>query len=1026
MTKIILALMILLSALTTRAFSQTATAEEETAALMLQADQAVNTGDYSTARLNFQKALDLYEHQKNPKAVADASYNLGVVCIALSNYAEARKALRQALALHEKLKDDQAAASDMTEIANIEFFQTNYEESLKIGQKALAIHEKEQNQKGIADTLRVIGMTYQFQGDYEKALDYLERSLTAATEIGDKRGIAKSLRGIGGVHWRKSNLTLALQLYEKALPMAEETQDRETQSRLLGNIGLVVWNQGDFGSALDYYQRSLKIAEETGIQQIAALNLYNMGLLYMNQGELTKALDSLQRSLELSRQLGDKGLESVCIHGLGEVNRYLGNLNLAKEYFEKSLRLSQETGEKRTQAYALKDIGMMDMELHNYAAALRYFQKSMHLYEELQEQRAIADSLVNIGEIHSIRGDQDRALEYYTKALSIHNSLGHKPGMANTYQMMGEAYYKKGDMLEAESDLQKAINIAEDMGHSHMQWQSLYAMGQVLRDTGRTGEGLQSLKEAINTVEKMRSELQSGEEKTAFLQEKLNLYQDTVKLLLADGNIPDAFEYVQKSKARAFLDMLAEARIDPDINLESEYREKKRNLVKELVDAEKNIQDERDQDSVDQAKLQHLQRNMDQLEVDYSNLILEIRKVNPRYADVQYPEPLKLAEAQALLDDNSVLLEYLVGNRGSFLFAITTDGVRTFDLPNEQTLTQHITQIREALLKPDAAYQITEQSHTKYVKLARTLYSNLIEPAASVLDGKKRIVIAADGALNYLPFEVLLTHRIKTEGIDFSKLPYLAKDFEVQYVPSASVLASIMKSDRPIPEEGQKALVAFADPVLRNLPATKGKTGESISGVRGWVGTLSPLPNARTEVERIARLFPKDDVTVLIGSEASERNLKRMDLQKFRKLHFASHGLIDEEKPEYSALLLSGESHGEEDGYLTMREVFDLKLNADLVVLSACKTGLGKEIRGEGVTGISRAFLCAGTPSVLVTLWDVYDRSTADLMTSFYRAHETRGMNKAAALKEAQVEMIRSKKYSHPYYWAPFVLIGSR
>jgi CHAT domain-containing protein/tetratricopeptide (TPR) repeat protein len=1026
MSKIILALIILLSTLTARAFSQTARAEEETAALMLQADQAVNTGDYSTARLQFRKALDLYQQQKDLKSIADASYNLGVVCIALSNYTEARKALKQALALHEKLKDDQAVASDLTEIADIEFYQTNYEESLKLAQKALAIHEAKKNQKGIADSLRIIGMTYQFQGDYEKALEYLERSLTVATENGDKRGIAKSLRGIGGVHWRKSNLSLALELYEKALPMAEETRDPDTQARLLGNIGLVVWNQGDFAKALDYYQRSLKIAEDTGIQQIAALNLFNMGLLYLNQGDLTKSHDSLQKSLELSRQLGDKGLESVCIHGLGEVNRYVGNFVLAKEYFEKSLRLAQQTGEKRAQAYALEDIGMIDMETHNYSSALQYFQKSLTLFQELQEQRKIADSFVNIGEIHSRRGDQMRALEYYSKALSIHDSLGHKPGLANTYHMMGEAHYKKGDMLEAESDLQKAINIANDMGHSHTQWQSLYAMGLVLRDTGKTGEGLQALKEAINTVEKMRSELQSGEEKTAFLEEKVNLYQDTVGLLLASGNVADAFEYVQKSKARGFLDMLAEARIDPDINLQSEYREKKRNLVKELVDADKNIQDERDQDSVDQAKLQRLQTKMDQLEVAYSDLILEIRKVNPRYADVRYPEPSKLAEARALLDDDSVLLEYLVGNQGSFLFAITTDGVKTFNLPKEERLTQQIKQIREAILKPEAEYQLTDQSHSKYVKLSRSLYLNLIEPAASVLAGKKRIVIAPDGALNYLPFEALLTRGTKTEAIDFSKLPYLAKEFEIQYVPSASVLASIMKTDRNIPEEGQKALIAFADPLLRNPPGSKGKAAGSNPAVRGWVGTLSPIPNARTEVERIARLFPKDDVTVLTGSDASERNLKRMDLQKFRKLHFASHGLIDEEKPEYSALLLTGESHGGEDGYLTMREVFDLKLNADLVVLSACKTGLGKEIRGEGVTGISRAFLCAGTPSVLVTLWDVYDRSTADLMTSFYRAHETRGMNKAAALKEAQVEMIRSKKYSHPYYWAPFVLIGNR
>jgi CHAT domain-containing protein len=213
-------------------------------------------------------------------------------------------------------------------------------------------------------------------------------------------------------------------------------------------------------------------------------------------------------------------------------------------------------------------------------------------------------------------------------------------------------------------------------------------------------------------------------------------------------------------------------------------------------------------------------------------------------------------------------------------------------------------------------------------------------------------------------------------------------------------------------------LLALADPWLKN------GSGE-IATIRGW-GTLGPLPNARAEVQKIASLYSKDQVTVLEGKQASEKNFKQTDLQEYKRIHFASHGLIDEEKPEFSSLVLSSDEKGSEDGYLTMREVFDLKLNADLVVLSACKTGLGKEVRGEGVTGISRAFLCAGTPSVLVSLWDVYDKSTADFMASFYKNMETKNMNKSAALREARLQMIASKKFSHPYYWAPFVLIGNK
>ena len=273
-------------------------------------------------------------------------------------------------------------------------------------------------------------------------------------------------------------------------------------------------------------------------------------------------------------------------------------------------------------------------------------------------------------------------------------------------------------------------------------------------------------------------------------------------------------------------------------------------------------------------------------------------------------------------------------------------------------------------MKPDATYQTLEQAHTKYVSQAQLLYSELVKPAESILKGKQRILIATDGALSYLPFESLLTKSENSKTIHFETLPYLVRDYEIYYVPSATVLASVIKNNHEKNDQ-QKQFLALADPWLKN------GSGE-IAAVRGW-GTLGPLPNARTEVQNIANLYPKDQVTVFEGKQASEKNFKQSDLQEYKRIHFASHGLIDEEKPEFSALVLSGDEKGSEDGYLTMREVFDLKLNADLVVLSACKTGLGKEVRGEGVTGISRAFLCAGTPSVLVSLWDVYDRSTARL-----------------------------------------------
>jgi CHAT domain-containing protein len=416
-------------------------------------------------------------------------------------------------------------------------------------------------------------------------------------------------------------------------------------------------------------------------------------------------------------------------------------------------------------------------------------------------------------------------------------------------------------------------------------------------------------------------------------------------------------------------------------------------------------------------------RKRSELQNSHTTLVLEIRKQNPEYAALQYPKPLTISEAQSLLDEDTVLLEYYVRKSSALLFVVSKTDEQVFDLSKAKNLREQIFRFRETLSQPDQAYDTIHQTYFKYAQLSQDLYNELVAPAQNLMKNK-HLVLAPDGPLNYLPFESLLTKKPATGVINFANLPYLANDYEISYVSSISVLSSVLQRQKAKSKDAPKQLLAFADPKLKTDPGTvTGARGSSTTG--SSASSLAPLQYARTEVAEIARLYPTKDVTVLIGSDASETKLKQMDLQDYRALHFASHAMIDEQNPEFSALILSPDEKGTEDGYLTMREVFDLKFNADLVVLSACKTGLGKEFSGEGLAGISRAFLLAGTPSVVVSLWDVYDRSTSDLMAAFYKSLKNGNTNKAAAMKQARMELIRSGKFSHPYYWSPFILIGS-
>jgi CHAT domain-containing protein len=404
------------------------------------------------------------------------------------------------------------------------------------------------------------------------------------------------------------------------------------------------------------------------------------------------------------------------------------------------------------------------------------------------------------------------------------------------------------------------------------------------------------------------------------------------------------------------------------------------------------------------------------------------------------------------LDEKTVQLEYSLGTDASYLFAISKHDFLTAPLPPASLLTNQVMALRETVAgRPD------RMGLSNYVQKARALFEDLVLPANRLLRGKQSLIIVPDGVLHYLPFEALLQSDggRRAPQLDLHQLPYLVRDFSISYAPSATVLINL-RNVNPTTAP-RKAFLAFGDPLYgRAEPDQREPIRRAFRSAFGdgkpW--DLQPLPESRHEVERIATLYPRERVEVFLGDRASEENVKAGDtLSQYRFVHFAVHGLLNENKPQYSGLVLSlptdvpdpkGKESGRavagnstspasapevkraatEDGLLQVYEIFNLKLNANLVVLSACESGLGKETRGEGLVGLTQAFFYAGTPSLMVSLWKVQDKSTAALMVRFYRHLNNPAVGKAQALRQAQLEMIRSEDYSHPYYWAGFVLTG--
>jgi CHAT domain-containing protein len=534
----------------------------------------------------------------------------------------------------------------------------------------------------------------------------------------------------------------------------------------------------------------------------------------------------------------------------------------------------------------------------------------------------------------------------------------------------------------------------------------------------------------VETIEETRGNLRLAEDKAGFLEDKLDVYWKIIRLLVGMHQREsgkrydeDAFRFVERARARASLDMMSEAEKRVDAGIDPSLMDRQRQIQRHIALLQAQLADENSKPRTEPGRIASLTSAIGAADEEYRDFRRDMRSRNPRYAAFRYPEPISLTGARQLLSDRALLLEYAVGENESFLFAVTRTDQLIARLPGAATLRPMIRRMREAVIAPPARSTLAA-----YWLDAQALYRCLIAPAGRLLAGSDEIVVVADGMLNYLPFDSLIEpSREITADLDPARMPFLIRRYAISYAPSMSVLATVRRQ-RDLRPEPSRMFVAWGDPAYNIVPNTGQTDGARSSGPRLSFTALPRLQYSRREVETIARMYPPASVETFLGDRAREDRAKSPEIAGFRFVHFAVHGLINESRPQLSGLFLSRPSKAEreqgQDGLLQVHEIFDLRLNADLVVLSACETGLGKAVKGEGLTGFTQAFLYAGASSVAVSLWKVEDRSTADLMIRFYRHMRDGGLARAQALRRAQLDLIGNRDTAQPHYWAAFSLIG--
>ena len=751
-----------------------------------------------------------------------------------------------------------------------------------------------------------------------------------------------------------------------------------------------------------------------------------------SQNNYPQALEYWRQALEISKTIKSrkapiKTYPQHHIGGIGDVYYQLGDLSAAEQAYLEALTLSVEVKDEENQSSVLQSLGDLYTRQGKLSEALNVSQQALALGEKNNNRANQLGALNSLSALYRQMGEAGKAMEYVQRSLKILEGRPNPLWEGESFNNLGLLHLRFNELPQALSAFKRTLTIDPSTMSPGVVWQAHSGLADAYFQLGQLDKAREHYQQAIEVMESVRARLGGEAEKASFFQDKIEVFKKQVAVLLDPrlksvgmDRAAEAFNYAERARARALFDLLAEAKIDVEQNVAPDLLKRKQELQGRISQLTAQLIKERSQEPAkqDKTKIAELDKSLNQADADLGDWLRELRGRNPRYAALKYPQPTTLPATQRLLGNDTVLLSYSLAEPTSFLFAVSANDFQVKRLPSEKALRESVQKFLVAITDKN------NPAPVEYRRQAQQLSQQLLQPVSRMLNGKKTLIIVADGVLHRLPFEALFLPGSTVTRGDFRQLPYLIRSFAVSYAPSASVLAELQNEPR---ERASKGFIAFGDP-LYEQPAGGTIAATLRAAVAEGRINLQPLPHSREEISAIAQLFADDEREIFLGEAASEENVKAPErLSRYRLVHFSTHGYVNETTPRFSGLLLSqpqstSSSTQSEDGLLSAYEIFNLKLKADLVVLSACETGLGKEVRGEGLMSLMRAFIYAGTPSVVVSLWNVNDESAADLMVRFYRHLKKDGLSKSEALRQAQLETINDNGF--PFFWAPFILVG--
>lgn len=919
--------------------------------------------------------------------------------------------------------------------------------------KALPLWREINDLRGEGHTLNYIGLGYMGLQERQKAIGFFEQAIQLWKTLPDSTlEVANCLANIGLCYLNQNDPQRALTILEQARPLFPHTGTNTEEALFLNSLGNVYTALGRFPEALDAYTQTREIFIATGNRRRVASTCVNMAGAYSDIGEFQKAIDNYLQAMPILRETNEKRGVAYALTALGRLYFFLGETDLALDYDEQALAAWHELGDPPDIAPVFNNLGKVYTEKGNEFKALECFDESLKRLRTDGNRYGEAYVLTNIGLMYAKTGALSKALDYYKQALPLHQNVQDRRGEAITQSNIGSVYLAISNLAAAQTAFEQSLRLSQEIGYRSGRAEAFLCLARVAQAKSDLAQARDWAEKAVDCIESLRAELVNQEHRTAYFAQSQAYYRVYIDILMqlhkANPNAgwsATALIASERGRARSFVELLTEARIDARQGIDPSLIERERSLREQLNrKADQQLQLLSRNALTDQQE--SVKREIQKLTDEYEMVCSQIRLQNPRYVSLTNPGTLTLGQIQQQLDAGTVLLEYALGEKRSYVWMVTQSGISVQELPREADLSRLAQELYQSI-----SNRVTSEPKKKpagapdYQAPSRRLGQLLLGPFAGQLTGK-RLVIVSDGVLQYLPFSVLSLSTPGAKGKP-AWVPLIA-EHEIVHLPSVAtlkVLRQEIEGRRPAP----KSLAILADPVfsptderlVAHPPTTSARLepaerdlklkslNQSTSDVRlGAMGLEIPrLPYSRLEAEAIAKLVPPSERIQALDFEASRKLALSATLGQYRILHFATHSLLNTVHPQLSGIVLSlyDRSGTAQDGFLRVNEIYNLKLPAELVVLSACNTGLGKDVRGEGLIGMTRGFMYAGAPRLITSQWRVDDQATAELMTVLYDGMLGKTLlTPASALRAAQVKMWRHAKWNHPYYWAAFELQG--